>query len=173
MPQPEEVWDSIAWTPTRSMERTIGNYKCTVVKRLCYYASAYQTLTMSIILCTIPLLGAFLNSLFDGLCMDDYTAVTPCELGQVCKTATSDCVVAGVTYTAPTTGACGGELCPAAVRAWELANMQMQMDMMNLNYTGDVDVDFSRSMIPHHLGALGTYVSHFDGSLHLYRCFKS
>ena len=38
-------------------------------------------------------------------------------------------------------------------RAFEAANAKMHRDMA-IDYTGDADVDFVRSMIPHHQGAI-------------------
>ena len=40
-----------------------------------------------------------------------------------------------------------------AVKAFEDANTKMHQDMA-IDYTGDADVDFVRSMIPHHQGAI-------------------
>ena len=40
-----------------------------------------------------------------------------------------------------------------ATMAYEAANMQMHEDMA-IAYTGDADVDFIQSMIPHHQGAV-------------------
>ena len=75
-----------------------------------------------------------------------------CEKGEVCEDP-SGCVIAGVSYTPPTMGACGGERCPAAVQTWETVNMEMHMGM-NFEYTGNANIDFARGMIPHHLGAV-------------------
>ncbi|WP_377296002.1 DUF305 domain-containing protein [Rhizobium sp. SGZ-381] len=41
----------------------------------------------------------------------------------------------------------------ASTRAFEAANRKMHTDMA-VTYTGDADVDFVRSMIPHHQGAI-------------------
>jgi len=41
----------------------------------------------------------------------------------------------------------------AATKAYREANMKMHRDM-EISYTGDSDVDFVRSMIPHHQGAI-------------------
>jgi len=41
----------------------------------------------------------------------------------------------------------------AATKAYREANMKMHRDM-EISYTGDPDVDFVRSMIPHHQGAI-------------------
>ena len=70
-----------------------------------------------------------------------------CELGQVCDDATviaGECVIAGMEYQPPMMGACGGEECPAAVHVWEQINEKMHAGMMDLEYTGDPDVDFVR-----------------------------
>ena len=40
-----------------------------------------------------------------------------------------------------------------AIAAYEAANMQMHDDMA-IDFSGDADVDFIKSMIPHHQGAL-------------------
>jgi hypothetical protein len=40
-----------------------------------------------------------------------------------------------------------------ATTAYEAASMRMHKDM-GMAYTGDADVDFARSMIPHHQGAI-------------------
>jgi uncharacterized protein (DUF305 family) len=41
----------------------------------------------------------------------------------------------------------------ASTKAFEAANAKMHKDMM-MKYTGKTDVDFVRSMIPHHQGAI-------------------
>lgn len=41
----------------------------------------------------------------------------------------------------------------ASTKAFEDANARMHKDM-SITYTGDTDVDFVRSMIPHHQGAI-------------------
>ena len=40
-----------------------------------------------------------------------------------------------------------------STKAFSAANARMHKDMM-IDYTGDADVDFVRSMIPHHQGAI-------------------
>lgn len=40
-----------------------------------------------------------------------------------------------------------------STKAFEAANMKMHMDM-GIKYSGDTDVDFVKSMIPHHQGAI-------------------
>jgi len=76
-----------------------------------------------------------------------------CELGQVCDEMEGDCVIANISYDPPTM-ACGGELCPAAVFIWEDINAKMHNGMMDLEYTGNPDIDFVRGMIPHHTGSV-------------------
>lgn len=100
---------------------------------------------------------------------NNVAAAPICELGQVCDdstTATGDCIVAGMEYQPPMTGACGGESCPAAVHVWEQINENMNVGMMDLEYTGNPDIDFVRSMIPHHIGA----VSMCDGLMNDLTC---
>ncbi len=41
----------------------------------------------------------------------------------------------------------------AATQAYEAANMRMHKDMA-ITFTGDPDLDFARSMVPHHQGAV-------------------
>lgn len=52
-----------------------------------------------------------------------------------------------------TTSASSKEVETPATRAFRKADAQMHDDMA-IRYTGDVDVDFVRGMIPHHRGAV-------------------
>ena len=72
-----------------------------------------------------------------------------CELGQVCPDFLDPelCVVGGFKYVEPTMGSCGGQRCPAAVNMWEMVNMKMHEGMMDLEYTGNVEIDFVRGMV--------------------------
>ncbi len=54
---------------------------------------------------------------------------------------------AAPTSTTASTGA------SAATQAYEAANLRMHKDMA-ITFTGDPDVDFARSMVPHHQGAV-------------------
>jgi hypothetical protein len=63
-----------------------------------------------------------------------------CSLGQVCETE-ADCVIEGFTYGNPHM-VCGGKKCPAATALWEDANMRMMVNMMDIEYSGDPDIDF-------------------------------
>ncbi|MGV8854266.1 MAG: DUF305 domain-containing protein [Devosia sp.] len=54
---------------------------------------------------------------------------------------------------APMAGMTATDTDAPATRAYEAANMQMHEDMA-VQYTGDADVDFVKSMIPHHQGAV-------------------
>ena len=47
----------------------------------------------------------------------------------------------------------GGAAASPATTAYRAASMKMHKDM-DVAYTGDADVDFMRSMIPHHQGAI-------------------
>jgi len=89
----------------------------------------------------------------------DLIKTNPC--GTVYKSDTGDvptnsvcsktCNTCSEPYT-PTMG-CGGASCPAAVKVWDKANMDMHTGMA-IKFTGDVGVDFVRGMIPHHRGAM-------------------
>ena len=81
------------------------------------------------------------------------TAAAVCELGGTCQDA-QGCEIANVTYMAPMHGGCGGQRCPAAVQTWDVVNGRMHTGMMDLEYTGNAAIDFARSMIPHHVGAV-------------------
>ena len=59
-------------------------------------------------------------------------------------------------------GTCGGYDCPCAVIAWHDVNMAMHVGMMALDYTGEVEIDFARGMIPHHQGAVDMCEVLFD-----------
>ena len=85
----------------------------------------------------------------DATELEQIQANEVCELGQVCPDFLDPelCVVGGFKYVESTMGACGGQRCPAAVNIWEMANMKMHDGMMDLEYTGDVEIDFVRSMV--------------------------
>jgi uncharacterized protein (DUF305 family) len=54
---------------------------------------------------------------------------------------------------APMAGMTATDTATPATQAYQAANMQMHEDMA-VQYTGDADVDFIKSMIPHHQGAI-------------------
>ncbi|MGV8833465.1 MAG: DUF305 domain-containing protein [Devosia sp.] len=54
---------------------------------------------------------------------------------------------------APMAGMTAMDTAAPATQAYQAANMQMHEDMA-VQYTGDADVDFIKSMIPHHQGAI-------------------
>lgn len=73
-----------------------------------------------------------------------------CLLGEVCQCSScGDC--ANTKYDVQM--GCGGEKCPLAVPLWDAVNKKMHHGMA-INFTGDARVDFVRSMIPHHQGAV-------------------
>ena len=47
----------------------------------------------------------------------------------------------------------GGDRSASALARWEATNTAMH-DGMAIRFVGDVNVDFVRSMIPHHMGAV-------------------
>uniref|UniRef100_A0A7S1NL07 DUF305 domain-containing protein n=1 Tax=Eutreptiella gymnastica TaxID=73025 RepID=A0A7S1NL07_9EUGL len=70
-----------------------------------------------------------------------------CPLGAVCS-GSKDCCVAFNSMMG-----CGGECCQPAKKLWDDVNLAMHRAMA-LQFTGAVDVDFVRGMIPHHAGAV-------------------
>lgn len=63
-----------------------------------------------------------------------------CPLGEVCEVEMG-CVVEGNIYEEPSM-VCGGKKCPAATALWERVNMKMMEGMMDIDYSGDADIDF-------------------------------
>lgn len=63
-----------------------------------------------------------------------------CPLGEVCEVEMG-CVVEGYFYEEPNM-VCGGNKCPAATALWERVNMKMMEGMMDIDYSGDADIDF-------------------------------
>ena len=63
-----------------------------------------------------------------------------CPLGEVCDSEFG-CMVEGQIYQTPSM-VCGGKKCPAATALWEEVNMKMMKGMMDINYSGDADIDF-------------------------------
>lgn len=101
-------------------------------------------------------------------CDDAYDAAAApvCELGEVCGEIQTECITTGMKYKVPAMGARGGELCPAVVHTWEAINAKMHAGMMDLEYTGNADINFVWGTIPHHIGA----VDMCEGLLHNLTC---
>ena len=88
-------------------------------------------------------------------CLDDGSEGPSCPAGEVCDNCTiSNETLAKVESIHSHMGTCGGYHCLAAVHAWHDINMKMHVGMMDLNLTGNVAIDFVRSMLPHHMGAI-------------------
>lgn len=67
-----------------------------------------------------------------------------CELGELCSEP--DCIYGSIIEYA-SQGSCGGQLCPAATNTWGKVNMEMHWLLMDLEYTGDAEIDFVRGMV--------------------------
>lgn len=76
-----------------------------------------------------------------------------CVKGVICASDDENCIVAGIPYQTPSM-VCGGRQCPVATALWDEVNMRMMVDMMDMEYTGNPDIDFVRGMIPHHEAAV-------------------
>lgn len=74
-----------------------------------------------------------------NIVIDDIVTNT-CTLGEVCEDEIG-CVVGG-NIDQEWNMVCGGKKCPAAAALWERVNMKMMDGMMDINYSGNADIDF-------------------------------